>query len=88
MVAIGSDEHASRVTVGAPATFAIEKKTAYIKFDPHEYRLLVLKMSAGPMAELVGGVIGLAVFGFLLYKVVKAVAVMIKEAEGADNDED
>ena len=43
MVAIGSDEHASRVTVGAPVTFAIEKKTAYIKFDPHEYRLLVLK---------------------------------------------
>ena len=43
MVSINSDEHASRVTVGTPVTFAVEKRTAYIKFDEHEYRLLVLK---------------------------------------------
>jgi hypothetical protein len=43
MVSIHSDEYASRVTVGTPVTFAVEKKTAYIKLDEHEYRLLVLK---------------------------------------------
>ena len=43
MVAIGSDESAGHVTVGAPVTFAVEKKAAYIKLDRGEYRLLVLK---------------------------------------------
>ena len=43
MVAIGSDEFAAHVTVGNPVTFAVEKKTAYIKLDQREYRLLVLK---------------------------------------------
>ena len=43
MVTIGSDEFATRVTVGNSVTFAVEKKTAYIKLDQREYRLLVLK---------------------------------------------
>jgi hypothetical protein len=43
MVAIGSDRFASRVTVGDPVTLAIERKTAYIKLDQGEYRLLVVK---------------------------------------------
>ena len=43
MVAIGSDEFATNVTVGSVVTFAIEKKKAYIKLDRREYRLLVLK---------------------------------------------
>jgi hypothetical protein len=43
MVAIGSDEFAARVTVDKPVTLAVEGKTAYIKIDEREYRLLVLK---------------------------------------------
>ena len=43
MVAIGSDGFERNVTVGQPVTFAIEKKTAYIKLEKNEYRLLVLK---------------------------------------------
>jgi hypothetical protein len=43
MVAIGSDGFDLRVTVGDSVTFAVEKKTAYIKLDEGEYRLLVLK---------------------------------------------
>ena len=41
LVGLGSDELDSHVTVGGPVTFAIEKKTAYIKIDEREYRLLV-----------------------------------------------
>src|SRR5262245_13469868 len=33
MVAIGNDRFDRRVTVGSSVTFAIEKKTAYIKLD-------------------------------------------------------
>ena len=43
MVALRSDEFAVHLTMGDPVTFAIEKKTAYIKLDQGEYRLLVLK---------------------------------------------
>ena len=43
MVAIGSDGFERTVAVGKPIMFAIEKKTAYIKLDTGEYRLLVLK---------------------------------------------
>jgi len=43
MVAIGSDGFERNVTVGMPVTFAVEKKTAYIKLERSEYRLLVLK---------------------------------------------
>jgi hypothetical protein len=43
LVAIGQSGLDLRVTVGKPVTFAIEKKTAYIKLDNGEYRLLVLK---------------------------------------------
>jgi hypothetical protein len=43
MVAIGSDGLARRLTVGDLVTFAIDKKTAYLKFDDGEYRLLVRK---------------------------------------------
>jgi hypothetical protein len=43
MVAIGSDEFAAGITVGSPVTIAIEKKTAYIKREQREYRLLVRK---------------------------------------------
>ena len=43
MVAIGSDGFDLRVTVGKPVTFAVEKVTAYIKFDEGEYRLPVVK---------------------------------------------
>ena len=43
MVAIGSDEFDVQVTVDSPVTFAVEKKTAYIKIATREYRLLVLK---------------------------------------------
>lgn len=41
LVGLGSDELDARVTVGTLVTFAIEKKTAYIKIDEREYRLLV-----------------------------------------------
>lgn len=43
MVAIGNDGLDRRVTVGDEVTFAVEKKTAYIKLDESEHRLLVLK---------------------------------------------
>jgi len=43
MVAIGSDGFDRNVTVGMPVTFAVEKKTAYIKLERSEYRLLVFK---------------------------------------------
>ena len=43
MVAIGREGFDLHVTVGRPVTFAVEKKTAYIKLDGREYRLLVLK---------------------------------------------
>ena len=43
MVAIGREGLELHVTVGQPVTFAVEKKTAYIKLDAHEYRLLVVK---------------------------------------------
>jgi hypothetical protein len=42
-VAIGSEGFDLRVTVGNSVTFAVEKKTAFIKLDTREYRLLVLK---------------------------------------------
>lgn len=43
LTAIGSDGFDLHVTIGNPVTFAIEKKTAYIKVEGHEYRLLVVK---------------------------------------------
>jgi len=43
MVAIGSETFDVHVSVGHSVTFAVEKKTAYIKLDGREYRLLVLK---------------------------------------------
>jgi hypothetical protein len=42
-VAIGREGFDLHVTVGKSVTFAVEKKTAYIKLDSREYRLLVLK---------------------------------------------
>jgi hypothetical protein len=43
MTAIGSATLDRYVTVGHSVTFAVEKKTAYIKVDGREYRLLVRK---------------------------------------------
>jgi hypothetical protein len=43
LVAIGNGGFDFRVTIGHSVTFAVEKKTAYIKIDKGEYRLLVLK---------------------------------------------
>ena len=43
MVTIGREAFDLHVTVGSRVTFAVEKKTAYIKLDGGEYRLLVLK---------------------------------------------
>lgn len=43
MVALGREPFDLHVTVGKPVTFAVEKKTAYIKMDGIEYRLLVVK---------------------------------------------
>ena len=43
MVPIGSAAFELDVKVGNSVTFAVEKKTAYIKLDGGEYRLLVLK---------------------------------------------
>jgi hypothetical protein len=43
MVALGNESFDVQVTVGHSVTFAIEKKTAYIKLDRGEYRLRVLK---------------------------------------------
>jgi len=42
-VAIGSAAFDLHVKVGQSVTFAVEKKTAYIKLDGGEYRLLVRK---------------------------------------------
>ena len=42
---------------------------------------------AAAMGETVVGVIGIALGGFMLYKIIKAVAVMIREAEGADDSD-
>jgi hypothetical protein len=43
MVALGRDPFDLHVIIGRPVTFTIEKKTAYIKLDGNEYRLLVIK---------------------------------------------
>ncbi len=43
LVAIGNEGFDLRVTIGRSVTFAVEKKTAYIKLDKGEHRLLVLK---------------------------------------------
>src|SRR5687767_13316107 len=43
LVAIGSDRFDLKVAVGSAVTFAVEKKTAYIRLDEDEHRLLVLK---------------------------------------------
>jgi hypothetical protein len=43
MVPIGNAAFQLNVKLGNSVTFAIEKKTAYIKLDGGEYRLLVLK---------------------------------------------
>jgi len=43
IVPIGNGTFDLLVAVGHSVTFAIEKKTAYIKLDGREYRLLVLK---------------------------------------------
>ena len=43
MVAIGSDAFATQLTPGDRVTFAIDKRTAYIRLETGEYRLLVLK---------------------------------------------
>ena len=43
MVAIGREAFDLHVTVGNSVTFAVEKKTAYIKLAGREYRLQVLK---------------------------------------------
>ena len=43
MVAIGREAFDLSVTIGRTVTFAVEKKTAYIKLDGGEYRLLVTK---------------------------------------------
>ena len=58
-MAIGSDGFALRVTVGKPVTFAVEKKTAYIKFDEGEYRLLVVKNDRKKTPESVASEDGL-----------------------------
>jgi hypothetical protein len=42
-VALGNESFDLQVTVGHSVTFAIEKKTAYIKLDRGEYQLRVLK---------------------------------------------
>jgi hypothetical protein len=51
MAAIGREGLALHVTVGHPVTFAIEKKTAYIKLDGREYRLLVVKNDRKPTSD-------------------------------------
>jgi hypothetical protein len=43
MVAIGREAFDLHVIVGHPVTFAVEKKTAFIKLDGRECRLRVLK---------------------------------------------
>jgi hypothetical protein len=43
MMAVGRESFDLNVTVGKSVTFAVEKKTAYIKLDGREYRLLVTK---------------------------------------------
>jgi hypothetical protein len=42
-VAIGSDGFVRYLSVGDSVRFAVEKKTAYIKLEQGEYRLLVVK---------------------------------------------
>lgn len=42
-VAIGSDGFVLQLTIGDSVRFAVEKKTAYIKLETGEYRLLVVK---------------------------------------------
>jgi hypothetical protein len=48
MAAIGQNSLDLHVTIGTTVTFAIEKKTAYIKVDEREYRLLVVKSERKP----------------------------------------
>src|ERR1700745_2621766 len=48
MAAIGQNALDLQVTIGTTVTFAIEKKTAYIKVDGREYRLLVVKSERRP----------------------------------------
>jgi len=48
MAAIGQNALDLQVTIGTPVTFAIEKKTAYIKIEGREYRLLVVKSERKP----------------------------------------
>jgi len=48
MAAIGQNALDLQVTIGTPVTFAIEKKTAYIKIEGREYRLLVIKSDRKP----------------------------------------
>jgi len=43
MVPIRNDSLDFQVSVGSPVTFAIDKKTAYIKLETGEHRLLVVK---------------------------------------------
>ena len=42
-IAIGRDEFALQLAIGDSVWFAVEKKTAYIKLETGEYRLLVVK---------------------------------------------
>lgn len=42
-VAIGSDGFVRYLTIGDSVRFAVEKKTAYIKLEQGEYRLLVVR---------------------------------------------
>lgn len=46
MVAIGSDAFATQLTPGDRVMFAVEKRTAYIRLETGEYRLLVVKNEA------------------------------------------
>jgi hypothetical protein len=43
MVAIGREAFDLHVVVGHPVTFAVAKKTAFIRLDGREYRLRILK---------------------------------------------
>src|SRR5262245_46379887 len=48
MAAIGQNALDLHVTIGTTVTFAIDKKTAYIKIEDREYRLLVVKSGRKP----------------------------------------
>jgi len=48
MAAIGQNALDLHVTIGTAVTFAIEKKTAYIKIEGREHRLLVVKSERKP----------------------------------------